>query len=740
MDDDNGQRFNYVIVDDPTHSALGYFKIEGDKLVTGETPLDHEMQSEYTIVIKSTDNGDPAYSVETQIKIKVENINEEPEDIIVGALLTLPENANSHAVVTSVEVDDPDIGQHHICQVEPTSLPFSIKTFADHHMELILNGALDYETKEKYDVTIRCSDGVLERKKSVQVLVSDVNERPEAIQLSGTGSIIASARPGSVVGIFSVLDPDPHQTHTLTLSGPNSDLLQIERSSVTLAAPIPDEIVYAEHPVLSINVTATDNGVPEPLSVQQIFTVVITNVQVVVKQLPVITLRKVEILEDTKPGKSIGPLLNANVSAGDIDFKITRNPFGAFKISKNISLILDKNLTGVEGDSMKVTIEVINRETFKSAFTDILVFILRIDKCKRHTNKTCDEHARCVQHNDTYDCECETGYTGDGYQCTRNTYCDVNPCDSGGRCVDGIAAATCLCSDGYSGPQCEISNDSSNPCLKSPCKQGGICSLNDTLSVGYECECEPGWEGTTCEESVDDCISSICYGGGQCVDKHITYICQCPLFRTGTRCEYFRSSCENVSCGSDICVPMVDRDESTCATEKSELVHLQVRKNQGKFDKEAFQSWLIDTITAFYRRSAGGSVEKTRVRRQTVTETTVQVYVVDVQEVHPGLVEVDFVVLDSAEKVYEEKEVLAVLSNTCDELRKDQNDEKVLCPAVNKALVSDNGKSTEDTGSPVGVIAGAAAGVVVLVCVVVAIVIYRKRKQRGDSSDKDTLK
>ncbi|XP_060077517.1 protocadherin Fat 4-like [Ylistrum balloti] len=743
LDDDHGQNFHYVIVDDQAQATQDYFQIKNDKLVTGGKPLDHEMLSEYTIGIKSTDNGVPPYSVQTKIKIKVDNINEEPEDIIVDAMLSLPENTNIPAVVTSVDVDDPDVGQNHICQVEPASLPFIIKTYADHRMELVLNGALDYETKEEYDVVLRCSDGFLERKKSIPVLVSDVNERPEEIHLSGSGSIVASAQPGVVVGTFSVQDPDPNQTHTLTMTGPNSDLFQIEGYEITLTSSLPDEIVYAEHPVITINVTATDNGMPKPLSVQQIFTLVVTDVQVVVQQLPVITLRKVDLLEDSKPGKIIGSLLKANVSTEDIEFNIILNPFGAFKISKNKSLILNQTLTDVDGDSMKLTVEVKNKETFKSAATDIMIFIVRVDKCARRGNETCDEHGRCVQQNDaSYNCECETGYTGDGFYCTLDTNCDANPCTNGGRCVDGIAAATCLCKDGYSGPLCEVDNNKNNPCFKSPCKHGGICSLNHKLSTGYECECEPGWKGSTCEESINDCIDFLCYGGGQCVDKHMTYVCKCPEARNGIRCEYFRSSCATVSCGSEICVPMVDKDEKICASKTSNLVHLQVKKSQGKFDEEEFSAWLIDTITAFYRRSASGSNNKPRVKRQIVNETPVQVYIADVQEeATADLVKVDFVVLDSSEKVYEKNEILGILSNTCDELRKDQNDETVLCPAVSRATGSDQVEDVDETGPPVAAIAGAVAGVAVLVGVaVVAFIIYRKRKQNGDNSYKDTLR
>ena len=37
-----------------------------------------------------------------------------------------------------------------------------------------------------------------------------------------------------------------------------------------------------------------------------------------------------------------------------------------------------------------------------------------------------------------------------------------------------------------------------------------------------------GWEGDTCEKSVDDCHPHRCVNG-QCIDGHLNYTCQCDL-------------------------------------------------------------------------------------------------------------------------------------------------------------------------------------------------------------------
>ena len=36
----------------------------------------------------------------------------------------------------------------------------------------------------------------------------------------------------------------------------------------------------------------------------------------------------------------------------------------------------------------------------------------------------------------------------------------------------------------------------------------------------------PGWTGSDCDESIDDCIDNRCVNG-QCVDSHLNYTCLC---------------------------------------------------------------------------------------------------------------------------------------------------------------------------------------------------------------------
>ncbi|XP_072047038.1 uncharacterized protein [Amphiura filiformis] len=71
-----------------------------------------------------------------------------------------------------------------------------------------------------------------------------------------------------------------------------------------------------------------------------------------------------------------------------------------------------------------------------------------------------------------------------------------------------------------------------NECTSTPCLNGGQC-VDDVN--GYECQCLPGWTGQICETVSDtnECTSTPCRNGGQCVDGVNGYECLCLPGWTG---------------------------------------------------------------------------------------------------------------------------------------------------------------------------------------------------------------
>ena len=53
-------------------------------------------------------------------------------------------------------------------------------------------------------------------------------------------------------------------------------------------------------------------------------------------------------------------------------------------------------------------------------------------------------------------------------------------------------------------------------CHPNPCQNGASCFENQE---GFSCDCQPGYEGRTCNEDIDDCWPPPCQNGGNCTDK-----------------------------------------------------------------------------------------------------------------------------------------------------------------------------------------------------------------------------
>ena len=63
----------------------------------------------------------------------------------------------------------------------------------------------------------------------------------------------------------------------------------------------------------------------------------------------------------------------------------------------------------------------------------------------------CHTNANCTDTIGSYLCECDDGYTGDGWNCTNIQECDSSPCDANANCTDTDGSYGCTCDPGYTG-------------------------------------------------------------------------------------------------------------------------------------------------------------------------------------------------------------------------------------------------------------------------------------------------
>lgn len=154
-----------------------------------------------------------------------------------------------------------------------------------------------------------------------------------------------------------------------------------------------------------------------------------------------------------------------------------------------------------------------------------------IDECQ---DNPCHNGGTCIDGINSFTCECQTGYSGD--QCDTNIDdCQPHPCNHG-TCKDDINSFSCVCDSGYMG---ELCNQPTNPCLLEPCDPEHALCIH--LGPGsFNCECDTGYEtnnnGKICTNK-DDCESDSCNGHGICKDLIDAFECECQDGWVGLTCD-----------------------------------------------------------------------------------------------------------------------------------------------------------------------------------------------------------
>ena len=231
-----------------------------------------------------------------------------------------------------------------------------------------------------------------------------------------------------------------------------------------------------------------------------------------------------------------------------------------------------------------------------------------IDECS--TSNNCDINSKCENLPFTYTCACNIGFIGNGTSCscpkgfflTPNRVCaDLNECSTShechikAECMNSIGTYDCECKSGFIGDGRDCScrkgyeMDNAGNCIDiDECSSEDTCHPNaecQNIIGSYECKCKYGFVGNdeTCQDvcyrrdesneciEIDDCkVSNKCHDKADCFKSVGNYTCQCKndYIGNGTSCdctsgfrETFRENREpecvdiNECKESDYCIP-----------------------------------------------------------------------------------------------------------------------------------------------------------------------------------------
>ncbi|KAG9490955.1 hypothetical protein GDO78_006337 [Eleutherodactylus coqui] len=186
--------------------------------------LDFETKHIYEIQVDAIDNGDLKLVGHCKVLVTVVDVNDNPPEMMVTSLsVPVSEDAPQGTTVAIISVHDKDSGLNgkvHCSISEPS--PFKVNPAFMGDFSLTVNGPLDREMKDEYEVIITAKDEgspSLSTSKTLKIDISDANDNaPRFIQSVETIFIKENNSPGSHIYTASASDPDSGQNSFITYS------------------------------------------------------------------------------------------------------------------------------------------------------------------------------------------------------------------------------------------------------------------------------------------------------------------------------------------------------------------------------------------------------------------------------------------------------------------------------------------------------------------------------------------
>ncbi len=143
----------------------------------------------------------------------------------------------------------------------------------------------------------------------------------------------------------------------------------------------------------------------------------------------------------------------------------------------------------------------------------------------------------------------------DGAGCGPAGNCDNAPC-AHGACTATSSGFTCDCDDGFEGTTCNVNIDD---CATSLCAHG---TCVDGIATST-CSCDNHWSGALCDIPVESCADAPCVHG-VCTDTSTDYICSCDAGYDGDNCDHDIDDCIVNTCTHGVCEDDVDAYHCAC--------------------------------------------------------------------------------------------------------------------------------------------------------------------------------
>ncbi|XP_047441801.1 protocadherin beta-15-like [Mugil cephalus] len=255
------------------HDTFELDSVTGEIRVKGK--VDFEETELYRLDLQASDKGQPPWTAESRVVIKIKDMNDNKPEIEVTSLSSLiPENSKPGTVISLISVVDKDSGVNGkvICKMSE-DVPFDLTPSIEENMySLVTKGRLDRETVSHYDITITatdCGEPQLSTVKTISVQVSDVNDnRPVFSQNPFELYLVENNSPGAPIFSVSAADNDLDENAVITYHIVRGDGMQGEMTSFLNVNSENGQITalkgfdFETLKTFQFQVVATDSGTP----------------------------------------------------------------------------------------------------------------------------------------------------------------------------------------------------------------------------------------------------------------------------------------------------------------------------------------------------------------------------------------------------------------------------------------------------------------------------------------------
>uniref|UniRef100_A0A8B9JD01 Cadherin domain-containing protein n=1 Tax=Astyanax mexicanus TaxID=7994 RepID=A0A8B9JD01_ASTMX len=234
-----------------------------------QKPLDREQNPRLSLTLTAVDGGSPQRSGNVRIDVTVLDGNDNAPIFNQSVYrVTIEENANKGAYITTVNASDADSGSNGLVKYSFANLKGNVADIfkIDEISGVItLSGVLDYEKAKKYEIGIEAKDqGGLGGSAKVIVDLMDVNDNsPTVTVMSFSSPVAEDAALGTTIAILNVKDLDAGDNGLISCTIYPPTPFKLQSSLRNYYAIVTDAFLDREHvPEYNITITAMDSGSP----------------------------------------------------------------------------------------------------------------------------------------------------------------------------------------------------------------------------------------------------------------------------------------------------------------------------------------------------------------------------------------------------------------------------------------------------------------------------------------------